>query len=57
MTTTAQPGKPAQLTEADVKRLYRERRYGEIEQARQAGRLDDLLAGRNQPTDAGPTAA
>jgi hypothetical protein len=32
-----------QLTQADVKRMYAERRYDEIEQARQQGRLTHLL--------------
>lgn len=32
-----------QLTEADVKRLYADRRYDEIEEARLAGRLDLFL--------------
>lgn len=36
MTTT-------QLTAADVKRLYAEKRYAEIETARRAGRLDLTL--------------
>lgn len=34
---------PAQLTDADVKRLYAEKRYDEIEEARKAGRLTKLL--------------
>lgn len=35
-------GKP-QLTEADVKQLYKERRYTEIDAARRDGRLDKVL--------------
>ncbi|MCR6491711.1 hypothetical protein [Cellulomonas sp. P24] len=34
-----------QLTQADVDRLYAERRYEEIEDARVAGRLNVLLGG------------
>lgn len=37
------PAKGAQLTEQDVQRLYSERKYAEIEKARQEGRLDNLL--------------
>lgn len=37
------PAKAAQLTEQDVQRLYRERRYDEIEKARTEGRLNNLL--------------
>jgi hypothetical protein len=40
-----------QLTQADVKRMYAERRYDEIEQARQQGRLADLLG--THPTTEG----
>lgn len=36
---------PAQLTEADVKRLYAEKKYDEIEKARQEGRLVKMLGG------------
>jgi hypothetical protein len=32
-----------QLTETDVKRLFRENKYRQIEQARIDGRLDDVL--------------
>jgi hypothetical protein len=39
----AGPVTAAQLTEADVKRLYAERKYDEIEKARQEGRLSSLL--------------
>lgn len=35
-------GKP-QLSEADVKRLYKERRYDEIDKAREEGRLNAVL--------------
>jgi type I site-specific restriction endonuclease len=35
----------AQLTEADVKRLYAERKYDEIEKARTEGRLKSVLGG------------
>lgn len=34
---------PAQLTESDVKRLYAERRFEEIAQAKAEGRLNDAL--------------
>lgn len=37
------PGGTPQLSEADVKRLYAEKKYAEIEQARQDGRLVSLL--------------
>lgn len=36
---------PAQLTEADVQRLYAEKKYDEIEKARVEGRLTHLLGG------------
>lgn len=36
-------GKPSQLSEADVKRLYAEKKYDEIEKARIEGRLSNLL--------------
>lgn len=36
---------PTQLTQQDVERLYRERKYAEIEQARTEGRLSNLLGG------------
>ena len=36
-------GTAAQLTEADVKRLYAEKKYDEIEKARTEGRLSSLL--------------
>lgn len=42
-TRNGQKDQPAQLTKQDVDRLYRERRYDEIEKARQEGRLDSLL--------------
>lgn len=35
--------KASQLSEADVKRLYAEKKYAEIEEARAAGRLDKVL--------------
>lgn len=38
-------GAPAQLTEADVKRLYAEKRYDEIEEARAKGQLKTVLGG------------
>lgn len=41
------PGK-SQLTQAEVERLYKERRFGEIEQARKDGRLDKLLGTKNK---------
>jgi hypothetical protein len=56
-TEQATPHKPRQLTEADVHRLFVARKYEAINRAREAGQLDDLLAGRQQPTDDGPTAA
>jgi len=34
---------PGQLTDADVKKLYAEKRYDEIDKARQEGRLNKLL--------------
>jgi hypothetical protein len=34
---------PTQLSEADVKRLYAEKKYGEIDQAKKDGRLNDYL--------------
>lgn len=37
------PVTPGQLSEADVKRMYAEKRYGEIEQARSEGRLATIL--------------
>lgn len=37
------PLHPSQLSEADVKRLYAEKKYDEIEKARQEGRLSSLL--------------
>lgn len=37
------PTTPAQLSDADVKRLYAERKYDEIEQARKDGRLNTIL--------------
>lgn len=40
---------PKQLSKDDVDRMYAERRYGEIEAARQAGLLNNLL-GVNQPS-------
>jgi hypothetical protein len=36
------------MTEADVKRLYKEGRFEEIETARKQGRLDDLLSGKTK---------
>lgn len=33
----------AQLSKDDIDRMYRERRYADIDKARQEGRLDDLL--------------
>jgi DNA-binding transcriptional MerR regulator len=40
---TRKESRPAQLTEADVKRLSAEGKHGEIEKARKDGRLNDLL--------------
>lgn len=37
------PAGTPQLSESDVKRLYAEKKYAEIEKARQEGRLDSLL--------------
>jgi hypothetical protein len=37
------PASAAQLTEAEIKRLYAERKYGEIEKAKQEGRLNAYL--------------
>lgn len=39
------PATPQQLTKQDVERLYRERKYDEIEKARNEGRLATLLGG------------
>lgn len=39
------PSSAGQLSESDVKRLYAERKYDEIEKARSEGRLDKLLGG------------
>jgi hypothetical protein len=41
--SAAGPSGVQQLTEADVKRLYADKKYAEIEQARQEGRLSSLL--------------
>lgn len=40
---TRKESQPAQLTEADVDRLYAEKKYAEIEKARTEGRLNDYL--------------
>lgn len=43
-TTDNQPaGKPVQLTEADVHRLYAAHKYEAIDRIRAAGQLDDML--------------
>lgn len=44
--TSAQgPASPGQLSQTDIERLYKERRYDEIEKARTEGRLTSLLGG------------
>lgn len=40
-----QSGKPKQLTKSDVDRMYAARQYDEIDKARAAGQLTDLLSG------------
>lgn len=44
-TSAGGPAAPAQLTQQDVERLYRERKFDEIEKARTEGRLTSLLGG------------